>query len=495
MGFSPLDFGVLTLYIVGTTLWGTWLGRGQKDPQDYFLGDRNLPWWAVLFSVVSTETSTLTVLSIPGLAYATNLGFLQITFGYLLGRIVVAYVLLPRYYRGELTTAYQLLEQRFGLATRRFASSIFMVTRALADGVRLFATAIPLALLTGWSYPVAILAMGFYTLVYTFVGGIRSVVWVDVLQTLVYLGGAVAAMLLLVAKLPGGWDQVFSAAAAADKLQLFNVTGDWSQPYTLWAGLVGGAFLSMASHGADQLIVQRLLTCRTLRESRLALIGSGLFAMAQFALFLVIGLALWSFYGGRPFDRSDEIFAGFVLQELPSGMRGLLIAAIIAAASLSSSLNSLASATTYDLYAPMRKGLSDRALLRMGRVFTLLWGVILMGGAMLFRSRDTPVVELGLAIASFTYGGLLGGFFLGILNRRAIQRDAMLAITIGIVAMVAIVFGKRYAPGLEALGLPGVADTLSSMGAIAWPWHVVIGTVITCGAGTILSLLHPPTRR
>jgi len=492
MGFTTLDTVVLALYVGAVTLWGVWLGRNQSGAKDYFLGGRDLPWWAVLFSVVATETSTLTFLSIPGLAYATNLNFLQITLGYLIGRTIVALVLLPAYFRGEITTAYGLLETRFGLPTRRFASGIFMFTRALADGVRLFATAIPLALITGWSYPVSILAMGAATLLYTYFGGIRAVVWMDGVQMFIYIGGAIGALWVLLNGLPGGWSGLMAAAGEAGKLDMIRLDFDWGAPYTLWAGLIGGAFLSMASHGTDQLIVQRLLTCRNLRQSQMALIGSGFMVIAQFALFLIIGLGLWSFYGAREFGRTDEIFATFIIEQLPPGVTGLVIAAIFAAAmsSLSSSVNSLASASTYDFYAPLRtRGEAD--LFRAGRVFTLMWGAILVGGALLFRSRETPVVELGLAIASFTYGGLLGGFFLGVLNRRASQRDAMIAIATGLAVMSVIVFGRWYAPLFAAGGMTGFAETLVGLGSIAFPWHVVIGTVITFTVGSLLSLTHP----
>jgi solute:Na+ symporter, SSS family len=487
--FTTLDLSVLIVYVLGVTAWGVWLGRGQTGARDYFLGGRDLPWGAVLFSVVATETSTLTFLSIPGVAYATNLGFLQLTIGYLLGRTLVAFVFLPAYYRGEIGTAYALLGTRFGRSTRRFASGIFMFTRALADGVRLFATAIPLALITGWDYPTSILVIGVLTLVYTYYGGIRSVVWVDALQMVVYLGGAVGALVVLAGLLPGGMTGVFSAAGEAGKLAIVQWPLDISQPYTIWAGVLGGGFLSMASHGTDQLIVQRLLTCRDLRRSQWALIGSGVVVMAQFALFLVIGLALWQFYAARPFPRTDEIFVTFIIEQLPPGVTGLVIASIFAAAmsSLSSSLNSLASATTYDFYAPLT-GASEQAQFRMGRVFTLIWGLVLVGGALMFRSRDTPVVELGLAIQSFTYGGLLGGFFLGVLNRRARERDAMVAIATGILVMSAVVFARWYAALAAWAGLSGLADGFTFIGTIAWPWHVVMGTVVTFTVGSLLAL-------
>lgn len=487
--FTLLDAFVLFGYMVLVTLWGVWLGRGQTGARDYFLGGRDLPWWAVLVSVVATETSTLTFLSIPGIAYATDLGFMQLTIGYLLGRTLVAFVFLPAYYRGDIGTAYALLEARFGGRTRRFASGIFMFTRALADGVRLFATAIPLAVITGWDYPTSILVIGLFTLVYTYYGGIRSVVWTDVVQMIIYLGGAVGALYVLGERLPDGLGGMFAAAGAAGKTAMLELSFDVSNPYTLWAGVLGGGFLSMASHGTDQIIVQRLLTCRDLKQSQLALIGSAVVVMAQFALFLIIGLALWDFYGTRVFERTDEIFVTFIVEELPAGVTGLVLASIFAAAmsTLSSSLNSLASASTYDFYAAIRQR-SEAELLRMGRIFTLVWAVVLVGGALLFRSRDTPVVELGLAIQSFTYGGLLGGFFLAMLHPTIKERAAIWAIGLGMFLMTTVVFAHWYAALANAIGLSGLGTVLLAVGSIAWPWHVVLGTLITFGLGALLAL-------
>jgi SSS family transporter len=355
--------------------------------------------------------------------------------------------------------------------------------------VRLFATAIPLALITGWDYPTSILVIGIFTLVYTYYGGIRSVVWVDALQMVVYVGGALGALYVLADRLPGGLAGVFAAAGEAGKLGIVQWSFDLSQPYTIWAGVLGGGFLSMASHGTDQLIVQRLLTCRDLRRSQWALIGSGFVVMAQFALFLFIGLGLWQFYEARAFPRTDEIFVTFIIEQLPPGVTGIVIAAIFSAAmsTLSSSLNSLASATTYDFYGALGRR-TEADLFRMGRVFTLVWGVVLVGGALLFRSRDTPVVELGLAIQSFTYGGLLGGFFLGVLNPRARERDAIGAIGTGILLMSTVVFARAYAALAGWVGLEGLANAFTAIGTIAWPWHVVMGTIITFAAGSLLAL-------
>ncbi|MCK5652323.1 MAG: sodium:solute symporter, partial [Gemmatimonadetes bacterium] len=437
---------------------------------DYFLGNRNLPWGAVMLSVVATETSTLTFLSIPGVAYMGTFGFLQLTFGYLAGRVAVSAILLPAYYRGELSTAYELLQTRYGIGTRRFTSAIFMVTRLLADSVRLFATAIPLALITGWPYPVSIAVIGVLTLVYTYIGGIKAVVWVDALQMGLYMVGAVVAMAMLQALVPGGWGEILSSGSAAGKLAVLDFSFDLAVPYTFWAGLVGGAFLTMGSHGTDQLLVQRLLTCRNLKASQRALVGSAFGVMVQFVLFLAVGLGLWVFYQGRAFERSDEIFALFIVQQLPPGVAGLLVAGVFAAAmsSLSSSINSLASASAYDFWAPARGAEEDEArILRAGKIFTLIWAVLLVGGAVLFipLSRGTAAVEVALGIASAVYGGLIGAFALGIFSPRSDQRSVSLGIVagIGVVMVIWLTMPER----------------------VAWPWFAVIGTAVTYLVGAV----------
>lgn len=492
--FTALDWGILIVYLAGTTALGVWLGRGQKDARDYFVANGSIPWWAVLFSIVATETSALTFISIPGLAYLGDFTFLQVATGYLLGRIVVAYTLLPRYSEGQLVTAYALLEQRFGLATRRFASVTFMVTRAFGDSVRIFATAIPIALIIGpfipaeYVTPVAILSLGATTLLYTYHGGMRAVVWTDVIQTFVYLAGGLGAVYLIGQGVDGGWSRILADAGAAGKLQLIDTYPGIDRPHTLFAGLLGGGFLAMASHGADQLIVQRLLTAGSLRESRLALIGSGIAVIAQFALFLLIGVGLWSFYEARTFAAPDKIFPTFIIEEMPPGMTGIVIAAILAAAmsTISGSLNSLAAATTHDLWVPLRgKGATPEALLRVSKIFTLVWFVILIGGALAYRAEGTPVVVIALSIASFTYGGLLGGFFLAILWPRAIQRDAILGMSVGIGSMSVIVFAGRL-----AAAFPALAGPLAPFIGIAWPWFVLIGTTITLVTGILSSLTH-----
>ncbi len=477
---TGLDYAVLVVYLVGVLGFGLWAGGRQQTTTDYFLGGRDLPWWAVLFSIVATETSTLTVIGVPAVAYGGSLLFLQLTFGYLLGRVVVAVLLLPRYFDGEQATAYAFLGERFGDGMRAAASLTFMGTRLLADGVRLFATAIPLKVIAAAagldvSYATIIIAIGLVTIAYTFVGGIKAVVWMDVVQMGVYVGGALLAVGILLGDVPGDW---WSTASASGKTQVIDLGFDLSfaewmaTPYTLIVAVVGGAFFSMASHGADQLIVQRLLACRNLRDGQRALIGSGVVVIGQFVLFLLVGLLLWSYYGGADLEtlglgRGDEVFPKFIVEEMPPGLAGLLLAGIVAAAmsTLSSSLNALASSTVFDLRERLgRTPLGEDAALRLSRWTTLGWGLALIGFAALFQSMTNPVVELGLGIASFTYGGLLGAFLLGLVSQRARQREALIA----------------YAATLVALGF-GVQT-----GVLAWPLYTAAGAMVTVGLGVLL---------
>jgi SSS family transporter len=493
--FTILDVIVLLAYLGATTVLGVWLGRDQRTARDYFVADKAIPWWAILFSVVATETSALTFISIPGVAYLGNLTFIQVALGYLIGRIVVSYTLLPRYYEGELVTAYSLLEKRFGIGTRRFASVTFMVTRAFGDSVRVFATAIPIALILGpqvpreYVGPVSILLLGVFTIIYTYHGGMRAVVWTDVVQTTVYLLGALAAAWLIGRGVPGGWGGIVAGAGAEGKLRIFDLSLGLDKPYTLAAGLIGGAFLSMASHGADQLIVQRLLAAPSVKGARKALIGSGVAVIFQFLLFLMIGVGLYAYYRAREFASPDAIFPSFIVDVMPPGLTGLVVAAILAAAmsTVSGSLNSLSAATTHDIYLPVTKrSADDPRVLKMGKIFTLIWAVILIGGALLYHQEGTPVVVVALSIASFTYGGLLGGFGLALLWPRAIQRDAITGMAVGIFAMTLVVFAKQL-----IAAYPSLASLLGGFASIAWPWYVLIGTAITITAGILSSYTHP----
>jgi solute:Na+ symporter, SSS family len=473
MTFSGLDIVVLVAYLGGVVALGSWMGRSQRSARDYFLAGHNVPWWAIMLSVVATETSALTFISIPATAYTGSFWMLQLAAGYIIGRILVAYVLLPGYFRGELTTAYALLEERFGLTTRRFASGIFMVTRAFADSVRIFAAAIPLALITGWPYWQVILLVGLATLVYTWYGGLKAVVWVDVVQMGLYAVGGITAVWILTTLVPGGWAGITAAGEAAGTFQVLHLEGGPSQATWLVTGLVGGAFLTMASHGVDHLTVQRLLAAPNLAGARKAVIGSGVLVFVQFTLFLVVGAGLYAFYAGRTFETPDEVFPLFIIQSLPAGLSGLLVAGILAAAmsTVSSSLNSLAAAATHDIYAPIARREHDEVhLLRAGRAFTLVWAAILIGGAILFRfaQQGTPIVVIALQIASFTFGPLLGGFLLGTLFRRPDQRDAVTGIAIAVALMTTLWVVQTF--GI----IDRVVDTL---------WFALIGSALTVVVG------------
>ncbi|MGH7508357.1 MAG: sodium:solute symporter [Gemmatimonadales bacterium] len=489
---SSPDLVVVALYFLVTIGIGFWTSRRQETAGDYFLGARNLPAWAVLLSIVATETSALTVISVPGIGARADLTFLQLTFGFLLGRIGVAVWLLPGYFRGDQETAYARIQTRFGPNTRRLVSVVFLVTRFMGDGVRIFAGAIPLALVTGWSIPVAITAMGGATLVYTYFGGLKAVVWADVVQLAVYLAGGVAALLIAWA-LAGGPGSALGAAAGAGKLEILNPVFDLSSTYSLAGGLVGGAMLSAASHGTDQLIVQRLLATRSLRDARMALIGSGAVVMLQFLLFLLVGSAIWAAGMAPESLPADQLFPRFIIEQLPSGLAGLVVAGILAAAmsTISSSINALASSMTHDLYAGWSGRRDPGHLLRVGRLFSAVWGVGLIGGALFFQyyaaGTETPVVVLALSIASITYGALLGTYLLAGWHR-ATGRDVVGAVAATVLAMLLVVFARTLSAS------PGFA-WLAPAARLAWPWYVPLGTLIAVSTGMVLSYLHPRPER
>ncbi len=456
---------------------GAYFARQSGDASDYFLGRHHIPWVAVMLSIVATETSALTVISIPGLGARSNLTFLQVAFGYLVGRIGVSAWLLPGYFRGEQQTAYERLGTRFGPHTRRLASAVFMTVRALGDSVRVFASAIPLAIVTGWSIPASVAVVGLVTVAYTWAGGIRAVVWVDVMQLALYTLGGIVAIVVAV-RLAGGLGVALDAASATGRLQVFDWSTSFDAPYTFLGGVVGGALLSAASHGTDHLIVQRILTVRNLSNARKALVGSGILVILQFALFLLVGALIWAAGADDGIMASDEIFPRFIVDHLPVGLAGLVIAGVLAAAmsTVSSSLNSLASATTHDFYAAISGRNDPHHLLKVGRWATLAWAVVLMGGALAFRSQGTPVVELALSIASVTYGGLLGTFIMAGTMPRARGRDAMTAILVATGVMLVVVLGKPWP----------FAD-------LAWPWYVPLGTAVTITAGYLSSALRGTT--
>src|SRR5881296_4618720 len=439
-----------------------------------------------MFSIVATETSAVTVISVPGLAARGDLTFLQIAFGYLAGRIGVAALLLPGYFEGTQDTAYQRLERRFGPVARRTASGVFLLTRALADCVRIFATAIPLAIITRWNLAAGILAIGVVTLIYTWVGGLRAVVWVDVIQLGVYLLGGIAT--LIVATHLAGGVGAFGRAWDAGKLVTLDFRPSFTLLYTFWGGLLGGALLAGASHGTDHLIVQRLLAARGLKDAQRALIGSGIFIIFQIGLFLLVGTSLWLAGADDLKMRGDAIYPTFVVNQLPPGLAGLVVAGILAAAmsSHASAVNSLASASTHDFYAPLTGRHDLEHLLWVGRWLTLFWTAVLVAGAMAFRDQNTPVVQLALSITSVTWGSLLGTYVLGGLWGRARQRDVIVAIVAGVLIMTPIV--------LPAV-IPRFPERWHWLPGLAWPWYVRLGTAVTVAVGMVSSSMGRADRQ
>ncbi|HHI68511.1 MAG TPA: sodium:solute symporter [Planctomycetes bacterium] len=428
MGFGAVDAGIVGVYLLGVTLAGSLAGRKLKSTQDYFLAGRRAPWWLSAFSIVATETSTLTFVAVPGIAYAGNFTFLQVAAGFLLGRILVAWWMVPAYMKGDLQTSYELLQTRLGTRARRSASGVFCLTRLLGDGVRLFSACVVFKEVLAWMFGpwqgnelAAVAVVGGLTLVYTFAGGMRAVLWTDLVQLFLYLGGALVAVLVAAAAVPGGFGGVVESALQAGKLQWLNADlgKTFFDGYSLLGGLLGGAFLSLASHGTDQLIVQRLLSCKGVRSARAAVVASGVLVLFQMAFFLFVGLTLWAFYraapGGPPaFARPDDVFPHFLVTNLPSGLSGLIVAAAFAAAmsTLSGSLNSLASATVNDFYRPLtRDRHPEGRYLRAGRWATLVWGLLLMGVAVPARGIH-GLLDAGLGIAGITSGGVLGLFLL-----------------------------------------------------------------------------------
>jgi SSS family solute:Na+ symporter len=470
MGLDKLDLAIIALYLIGITLFGLRFRKKQRSLRDYFLAGRDIPWWAIALSIVAAETSTLTIISIPGLAYDTNLTFLQVVMGYLVGRVVISFVLLPHYFRGDLYTAYELIERRFGRGLRSLTAGLFLLTRAAAEGVRVYAVSIVVAIALGTGEVASIAIITALTLIYTFEGGLAAVIWTDVVQTAIYVGGTLVGLVTILHLVPGGWTAIHAAAATAGKLQVFDFTAKFGLPYTFWAGVIGGAFFITASHGTDQLIVQRLLAARSQKQSVAALLASGVAILFQFALFLMVGVTLWAFYRvpSATFGKPDRIYPTFIVSQMPHGISGLLIAAILAAAmsNLSAALNSLSSSTIIDFLLRFRPQTDERARMRFSRLATLFWAMVLFGLALLALQKVGRVVEVGLQIASVAYGALLGVFLLGVLTKRANQRGAM----------VGMLFGFSVGLYLWSTHVP-------------WTWWVPIGTVVTFTVGYVASLL------
>ena len=474
-----LDFGIILAYLAAITWFGARFRHGPATLRDYFLGGRTAPWWAISLSIVSAESSTLTIVGTPALAFGGNLGFLQMVLGYLLARIVISFLFLPHYFRGEMFTAYELMRRRFGERIRKLTASMFLVIRALAEGVRVFAISIVISIVLGTGEIASIALIVLLTLFYTFEGGMTAVIWTDVVQMGLYLFGAVVSFFVILGQIPGGWAHVAAVAGAAHKFAIFDfrfspTMAFFARPYTFWAGLAGGCFLTTATHGTDQLMVQRLLSARNERQSRAALLSSWVVVFFQFALFLLIGLLLYVYYGdtGMPAPQQiDRIYPDFIWNHLPAGVAGLVIAAILAAAmaNLSAALNSLSSTTVVDFFRS--RGTSDVRLVRVARLATIAWGVVLLAMAIAAR-HSRSVLEAGLTIASIPSGMLLGVFLLGVLTKKPREGAAIAGVAAG---LAAILYVRFWTP-------------------IAFTWYVLIGTAVTFGVALMASWFEAEPR-
>ena len=469
MRIHPLDLAIVVAYLLGVTALGIHFRRGQQDARDYFLGGRTAPWWALALSIVATETSTLTIIGTPAISYAGNLTFLQWIFGYLIGRLLIVLLLLPGYFRGEFFTAYALIEKRFGQKMRAVAASTFLITRGLAEGVRVSAIALVISVVLGTSERLAVFIVIALTVLYTFEGGMKAVIWTDVAQLCVYLTGSAVAFFVLLHKIPGGWSEITqTAAVAGHKLQVLDFSWNLATKYTFWSGLIGGAFLTMASHGTDQIIVQRLLAAKSRGDASKALLTSGVIVLVQFTIFLLIGVLLFVFAQHAPLlapgERADRILPLFLAREMPTGLAGLLLASIIAVAmsNASGALNSLAASSVLD-FAALRAQTADPArLLRLSRTLTLAWGVVLICFGLV---KWGPVLEAGLTVASLPFGSLLGLFLLGTLDRRASAGGALTGMIAG---LAAVLFVFRFT-------------------TVAYTWYVLIGSCVTFAVGALAS--------
>ena len=486
MGLNASDFLVIVGYLAGVTLFGLRFRRKQTTLQGYFLADRKISWWAISLSIVAAETSTLTIISVPGLAYDQDFRFLQFVFGYIIGRMIVAFMLVPHYFRGSLITAYQLIERRFGNRLRTLTAGLFLITRAAAEGVRVFAVAIVVRIALGNFLSgisdlgrdvSAIAIVTLLVLIYTFEGGLAAVIWTDVVQLAVYLAGALTAVFILSHSVPGGWPAISTVAARAGKFRVFDLSWNLNSTYTLWSGIIGGSFFTIASHGTDQLIVQRLLAARSQHQAKLALISSGFAVLVQFSLFLLIGAMLFSFDTAAPsaqhIQRTDTIFPDFIATRMPHVVSGFLIAAILAAAmsNLSAALNSLSSTAIVDFYARIAPRSSEDRRVRLSRIATVAWAVLLFGLALLAR-HGGRVLEMGISIASVAYGSLLGVFLLGVLTTRVSEVGAMAGMLFG--------FGFNL--------------YLWQFTRVPFTWYVVFGSVATFLVGYGASWVFPERR-
>ena len=477
-----VDLAIILAYLIAVIAAGIWFGRRQQTTKQYFTGGHQVPWWAIAASIVATETSTVTFISIPGVAYARggDFRFLQIVFGYLVARVVISVVFMPWYFRGELVTVYQLLRERFGAPVRGLAATLFVGMRTIADGVRLLLTGLVVAAVfrsigAETALSATVIGLGVVMIVFTLIGGIEAIVWIEVVQLLIYIGGAIAAAVVLLQHV--GFGEAMALAAAHEKFRLFDFAFDLTKTYGFWAGIIGGTFLTLSTHGTDQYMVQRYLCTDRPRRAAAALLASGAIVLLQFIGFLFIGVLLFAFYrpdrlpeymakagSAAPFTAADQVFPHFITAHLPVGLSGLVVAAILAAA-MSSSLSAIASAVVSDLYAPVVKNRDDRHYLRVSRLVVVIAGLAQIAVGVALQSQERSAVNAVLSVASLINGPILGVFFLGKLQRGR-TAAALAGMLCGLTVVMFVAFGTK----------------------VAWPWYAVIGSLTTVIVGWLVSI-------
>jgi solute:Na+ symporter, SSS family len=461
MVLTWLDYAVIGGYLLAITAFGSYFARFQRTTRDYFLTGQSVPWWAICFTIVATETSTLTFISVPATAYASDMTFLQLVVGYVIGRLIISAIFIPAYFRGDLMTSYELLQRRFGSRVKNLSAILFLITRSLADGIRLFATALVIAVVTHVPVTPAVVILGAAMIVYTVRGGASAVIWTDVVQLFVYIAGALVVFTSLLMLIPGGWAEVVRVGTAAGKFRVLNASTVLSQPYTLWAGVIGGIALTLSTHGTDQYLVQRLLSARSSQEASRGLILSGFLVFAQFVMFLLIGVMLFTYYQHVPLPRTlarnDELLPTFIVTSLSHGAAGFIVAAIVAAA-LSPSLNAMAATTVNDFYLKyFRKDADEATLMKVSRRWTIIWGVVQIGVALGAQWMQRSVLDAGLAVLSYASGSVLGAFLLGTLVPSVEEGPAFIGMLAGLIVMT-VVWGWT---------------------TVAFTWYVFIGAATT----------------
>jgi SSS family transporter len=462
VSLSGVDYLVIGVYLLAITAFGSWFARYQKTTRDYFLTDRSVPWWAICFTIVATETSTLTFIGIPAQAYTGNMTFLQLAVGYIIGRVIVSLLFIPAYFRGDLFTSYELLQRRFGTRVKTLSAVIFLITRSLADGIRLFTTALVISIVTQLPVTGVVIVLGAAMIVYTMRGGVSAVIWTDVVQMFVYIAGAGAVAIALLNRIDGGWAEVVRAGSETGRFVFIDASVDFTRAYTLWAGLLGGVALTLSTHGTDQYLVQRLLSAKSEKAASTGLVLSGFIVFAQFILFLLIGVMLYTHYQQVPLPqalgRPDQILPIFVVSELQNGLAGFIVAAIVAAA-LSPSLNAMAATTVSDFYLPYVNPIADQATqMRVSKQATVAWGVVQLAVAIGAQYMNRSVLDAGLAVLSFASGAVLGAFLLGTLAPSIRERDTFTGMIAGLLVMIGVWWATP----------------------IAFTWYVLIGAVTTC---------------